>query len=105
MPLAEVSPRLPGSPRPAPRARRRLRTRIILSFFLLGLGLTLLLAFATNWVRGRVEEDMISDVMNRNIDEYARRYYVDPQRNPAVPLEQIRARKRRARAAEQPPNL
>ena len=40
MPTADVppEPRLP--PRPAPRARRRLRTRIILSFALLGLGLT-----------------------------------------------------------------
>ena len=92
MPLAEVSPRLPGSPRPAPRARRRLRTRIILSFFLLGLGLTLLLAFATNWVRGRVEEDMISDVMNRNIDAYSKRYYSSGGRDIGLPVQQMYGR-------------
>jgi signal transduction histidine kinase len=75
-----------------PRYRRRLRTRIVLSFLLLGFGLTLLLAFATNWARARVEDQLVEDVMNRNIDEYARRYYADPARNPAVPVEQIRGR-------------
>jgi signal transduction histidine kinase len=73
------------------RYRRRLRSRIILSFLLLGFGLTLLLAFATNWARNRVEDQLVLDVMNRNIDEYARRYYADPGKNPAVPVEQIRA--------------
>ena len=73
------------------RYRRRLRSRIILSFLLLGFGLTLALAFATNWARNRVENQLVEDVMNRNIDEYARRYYADPGRNPAVPVEQIRA--------------
>ncbi|WP_166206889.1 sensor histidine kinase [Cognatiluteimonas telluris] len=71
--------------------KRRLRSRIILSFLLLGMGLTLLLAVATNWARNRVENQLVEDVMNRNIDEYARRYYADPGRNPAVPVEQIRA--------------
>lgn len=74
------------------RYRRRLRSRIILSFLLLGFGLTLLLAFATNWARNRVEDQLVVDVMNKNIDEYARRYYADPGKNPAVPVEQIRAR-------------
>lgn len=75
-----------------PRYRRRLRTRIILSFLLLGFGLTLMLAFATNWARARVEDQLVQDVMNKNIDEYARRYYADPAHNPAVPVEQIRGR-------------
>ena len=74
------------------RYRRRLRSRIILSFFLLGFGLTLLFAFATQSSRNRVENTLVEDVMNRNIDEYARRYYSDPSQNPAVPVEQIRAR-------------
>jgi len=78
--------------RKATRYRRRLRSRIILSFVLLGFGLTALFAFATNWTRNRVENQLVEDVMNRNIDEYARRYYSDPSRNPAVPVEQIRAR-------------
>ena len=73
------------------RYRRRLRSRLILSFLLLGFGLTLLLAFATNWARARVEDQLVEDVMNRNINEYARRYFADPAHNPAVPVEQIRA--------------
>jgi signal transduction histidine kinase len=73
------------------RYRRRLRSRIVLSFLLLGFGLTLLLALTTNWARSRVENQLVADVMNRNINEYARRYYADPSRNPAVPVEQIRA--------------
>ncbi|MFT3897984.1 MAG: HAMP domain-containing sensor histidine kinase [Thermomonas sp.] len=80
-----------AAPRRKPRYRRRLRTRIILSFLLLGFGLTLLLAFATNLARARVEDQLVEDLMNRNIDEYARRYYANPSRNPAVPVEQIRA--------------
>jgi signal transduction histidine kinase len=71
------------------RYRRRLRTRIVLSFVLLGAGLTLALAFATNYARNRVENQLIEDLMNRNIDEYARRYYVDPQTNPALPVQQM----------------
>jgi len=72
------------------RYRRRLRSRIILSFLLLGFGLTLLLAVATNWARNRVENQLVEDVMNRNIDEYARRYYSSPGRNPDLPVQQIR---------------
>ncbi|MDN5782887.1 MAG: HAMP domain-containing histidine kinase, partial [Luteimonas sp.] len=74
------------------RYRRRLRSRIILSFVLLGFGLTALFAFATNWSRNRVENQLVEDVMNKNIDEYAHRFYADPGVNPAVPLEQIYAR-------------
>ncbi|MDR6991604.1 HAMP domain-containing sensor histidine kinase [Luteimonas sp. 3794] len=82
----------PARTRSRRRYRRRLRSRIILSFVLLGLGLTTLFAFLTQEARDRVENTLVEDLMNRNIDEYARRYYVDPVRNPAVPLEQIRAR-------------
>lgn len=87
-----IQPLLPAPARRKPtRYRRRLRSRIVLSFLLLGFGLTLLLAVATNWARSRVENQLVEDVMNRNIDEYARRYYADPSRNPPVPVEQIRA--------------
>lgn len=75
-----------------PVLRRRLRTRIVLSFFLLGLGLTLLLAFATNWVRSKVEEDMISDVMNRNIDAYSQRFYASGGRDIGLPVQQMYGR-------------
>jgi signal transduction histidine kinase len=88
--MTPATPTVPARRRPT-RYRRRLRSRIVLSFLLLGFGLTLLLAFATNWARSRVENQLVEDVMNRNINEYARRYYADPSRNPAVPVEQIRA--------------
>ncbi|HWS77400.1 MAG TPA: HAMP domain-containing sensor histidine kinase [Thermomonas sp.] len=92
MATAEASPGVRATPRPAPRARRRLRTRIILSFALLGLSLTLLLAFATNWVRGKVEEDMITDVMDRNINAYAERYFASGGREIGLPVQQMRGR-------------
>ncbi|GAB3370919.1 HAMP domain-containing sensor histidine kinase [Lysobacter rhizosphaerae] len=82
----------PGPVRKAKtRYRRQLRSRIILAFVLLGFGLTALFAYATNWTRSRVENALVEDVMNRNIDEYARRFYSDPNRNPEVPIQQIRA--------------
>jgi len=73
------------------RYRRRLRSRIILSFVLLGFGLTTLFAFATNWTRNRVENTLVEDVMNQNIDEFARRYYTNPNTSPDLPVQQMRA--------------
>ncbi len=87
-----MSPPEHAVPRRRPVLRRRLRARIVLSFFLLGLGLTLLLAFATNWVRNRVEEDMITDVMNRNIDVYSQRYYASGGRDIGLPVQQMYGR-------------
>ncbi|MEO6365646.1 MAG: HAMP domain-containing sensor histidine kinase [Luteimonas sp.] len=87
MPAAESVP----ARRPT-RYRRRLRSRIILSFVILGFGLTALFAFATNWTRDRVENDLVEDVMNRNIDEFARRYLDNPQVNPELPVQQMYAR-------------
>ena len=92
MATAEASAHVRAKPRRASRGRRRLRTRIILSFALLGLSLTLLLAFATNWVRGRVEEDMITDVMDRNINAYAERYFASGGRDIGLPVQQMRGR-------------
>ena len=86
MPAAESS-----KPRRHRRFRRRLRTRIILSFVLLGLGLTTLFAFLTQEARDRVENTLVEDLMNRNIDEFAMRYQLDPGRSPEVPFQQVRA--------------
>ena len=77
-----------GPPRHRMRYRRRLRSRIILSFLLLGFGLTLLLAVATNWTRSRVENQLIVDLMSRNIDQYASSYAEDPA-NVDVPVQQM----------------
>ena len=78
-------------PQVAPRSRRRLRTRIIVTFMLLGTGLTVLFAFATNWTRDRVENQLVEDMMNKNIDEYARRFQADPT-NVILPVQQMRGR-------------
>ncbi|SOD53347.1 Signal transduction histidine kinase [Pseudoxanthomonas wuyuanensis] len=73
------------------RFRRRLRTRIILSFVLLGTGLTALFAYLTDYARQRVEDQLVEDVMNRNIDEFWRRYTINPD-NVDLPVQQMRAR-------------
>ncbi|MHC9084894.1 sensor histidine kinase [Luteimonas sp. RIT-PG2_3] len=85
----ESTPERPARSRTR-RYRRRLRSRIILSFVLLGLGLTTLFAFLTQEARNRVENALVEDVMNRNIDEAARQYAMDPL-NPVAPVTQIKA--------------
>ncbi|MBB5875039.1 MULTISPECIES: sensor histidine kinase [unclassified Xanthomonas] len=86
MPEAPVLPRVV---RRRGRYRRRLRSRIILSFVLLGFGLTALFAFATNWARARVENQLVEVVLNRNIDEYSHRFFSDPSKNPDLPVQQM----------------
>ena len=81
-----------GRSRRRMRYRRRLRSRIILGFVLLGFGLTALFAFATNWTRNRVENQLVEDVMNRNIDEYARQYFSNPEEKPEILVQQMYAR-------------
>ncbi len=72
------------------RYRRRLRSRIILSFVLLGFSLTLLFAWATNWTRARVENQLVEEMMNRNISEAARQFDQD-SKNLQFPVDLIRA--------------
>lgn len=79
----------PAAIRRVRRYRRRLRSRIILTFVLLGFGLTALFAFLTYEARNRVENALVEDVMNRNIDEFARRYYRDPEGRPELPVQQM----------------
>lgn len=86
MPPADGAPRR----RRRPAYRRRLRSRIVLSFLLLGFGLTSLFAFATQWTRNRVETAVVEDLMNRNIEEAARNFKSDPS-NPQFAVDQIRA--------------
>jgi signal transduction histidine kinase len=69
-----------------------LRSRIILAFVLLGFGLMLLFAFATNWTRNRVENQLVEDVMNRNIDEFARQFYAQPGQKPEFSVQQMLGR-------------
>lgn len=88
--MASTQP--PTFPRHKARYRRRLRSRIILAFVMLGFGLTALFAFATNWTRTRVENQLVEDVMNRNIDAYARQYFAEPGKNPEIQVQQMYAR-------------
>ncbi|WP_066097503.1 sensor histidine kinase [Xanthomonas massiliensis] len=73
------------------RFRRRLRSRIILSFLLLGTGLTVLFAFATNWARVRVESQLVEDVMNRNLDASWQSYVASGGHDVVAPVQQMRA--------------
>ena len=93
MAAAEESPAAPagGRRRKPIRYRRRLRSRIILSYVLLGFNLTLALAFANYYARNRVENQLVEDVMNRNIEELARRFYANPGSRPEVAFQQMRA--------------
>lgn len=86
MTAAEDAP----APQRRTRFRRQLRSRIILAFVLLGFGLTGLFAWATNWTRNRVENQLVEDVMNRNIELAARQFELDPE-NPQFAVPQIRA--------------
>lgn len=73
--------------------RRRLRSRIIWSFFLLGLGLTLLFAFATEFVRTNVQNQLVSDTLNKNIAAAAKMFEEtgNPNIAPEVEVDQMKA--------------
>ncbi|MGS1078097.1 sensor histidine kinase [Pseudoxanthomonas beigongshangi] len=88
--MATAERRQPAARRAA-KFRHRLRTRIILSFFLLGTGLTGLFAYLTDVARQRVETQLVEDVMDQNVNEYMRRFYQDPSRNPDIQVQQIKA--------------
>jgi len=88
--MTEEPTQEPTPPRRRTRFRRQLRSRIILAFVLLGFGLTAMFAWATNWTRNRVENQLVEDVMNRNIEMAARQFELDPD-NPQFAVDQIRA--------------
>ncbi|MFY2763578.1 ATP-binding protein [Arenimonas sp. MALMAid1274] len=71
------------------RYRRRLRSRIILSFFLLGFGLTAMFATATVLLRERLEDQLIGEALLGNVGDYAEQFYADPE-NPLVEFEKIK---------------
>lgn len=71
------------------RYRRRLRSRIILSFFLLGFGLTGLFAVATVLLREQLEDQLIGEALVQNVDDYAEQFYRDPEGAGGLPFEKI----------------
>lgn len=68
--------------------RHRLRTRIILSFVLLGFGLTATFAVATLWLREWLENQLVGDALLENVADYAESFYRDPQ-SQGAPFERI----------------
>ena len=52
------------------RYRRRLRSRIIITFFLFGVTLTTLFALATLGLRGKLEDQLINDQLQRTVDKF-----------------------------------
>ncbi|MBS7458277.1 sensor histidine kinase [Coralloluteibacterium stylophorae] len=74
------------------RFRRRLRSRIIVSFLLLGFGLTALFATATLVLRARIENELVEDWLQketRSFFEFKRRY-PDPDAEYQLSDQQIR---------------
>lgn len=67
---------------PLPRGRRRLRTRIIVSFVLLGLGLTALFAFAMLQLRNRLENQLIERTLQREVANLVHQVETQPNSPP-----------------------
>jgi len=58
--------------------RRKLRTRIVISFLLLGSGLTVLFALATIGLREKLESDLIGETLQESLQDYTDGFYRDP---------------------------
>ncbi len=63
--------------------RHRLRSRIILSFLLLGFGLTATFALATLSLRNRFENQLIEETLQREVDNMVEQVRRDPEQPPA----------------------
>jgi signal transduction histidine kinase len=61
--------------------RRRLRSRIIFSFALFGLALTALFAVSAVFLRGWLEDKLIGEALEKNVTDYAQKFYEDPNQN------------------------
>ena len=98
---------MPAVDRPAPRRarptyRRRLRSRIILSFLLLGFGLTALIAASTVYLRNRVENTVIAAALTKNNDAFAEGFYSNPNAI-GIPFEKIQGRQFSTRKLDRVP--
>lgn len=71
------------------RYRSRLRSRIIVSFFLLGFGLTGLFAVATVLLRERLEDQLIGEALLQNVADYAEQFHRNPEDAVGLPFEKI----------------
>lgn len=64
------------------RYRRRLRSRIILSFLLLGFGLTALFAVATLYLRNRLESQLVETTLQREVTNLVSQIEKNPDEAP-----------------------
>ncbi len=65
-----------------PRARRRLRTRIVVSFAVLGFGLTALFALAMLHLRNRLENQLIENTLQREVANLVQHVETRPDEPP-----------------------
>ena len=63
--------------------RHRLRSRIILSFLLLGFGLTATFALASLALRNRLESQLIENTLQKEVDSLVEQVRADPERAPS----------------------
>jgi len=75
----------------ARRYRRSLRGRIIVSFILLGFCLTTLFAWGAYWAKIRIENQLVEDMMNRNLDASWQRYVESGGTEVVAQVQQLRA--------------
>ncbi len=59
--------------------RHRLRTRIIVSFLLLGLGLTGLFALSTMYLRAKLEGQLVENTLQKEVDSFVRQVRSNPE--------------------------
>src|ERR1700733_2692034 len=69
--------------------RRRLRSRIFVSFVLFGFALTALFAISSVYLRGYLEDKLIGEVLQQNLADYAKKFYVDPNDISPTPLKTV----------------
>ena len=98
MPAVEDAPRR----RRRPAYRRRLRSRIVLSFLLLGFGLTSLIAASTVYLRNRVENNVIAAALLKNNNAFADGFYRNPNAI-GIPFEKIQGRQFSTRKIDRVP--
>ncbi len=68
--------------------RRRLRSRIFISFVVFGFALTVLFAISAVYLRGYLEDKLIGEVLAQNLEDYANKFYIDPNVGP-TPLKTV----------------
>ncbi len=71
------------------KQRRRLRSRIFISFAVFGLALTLLFAISAMYLRQRLENQLLGNALERNLNGYAKAFYLDPKTARGQPLEKV----------------